>query len=147
MLILKFQKAFLNILHSIDPNLVNEQLVEKSSNLENLEMAFDIAEEHFQIPRFLDAADIDVEKPDEKSIMMYVAEIIKVAEARAEQSSAVTGSSNISPEMAKLDNLLLWTSGAEEALKKKHKLEYQGGNKVLSHLIFSYKNNQLLSQH
>lgn len=122
MLILKFQKAFLNILHSIDRNLVNEQLVEKSSNLENLEMAFDIAEEHFQIPRFLDAADIDVEKPDEKSIMMYVAEIIKVAEARAEQSSAVTGSGNISPEMAKLDNLLLWTSGAEEALKKKHKL-------------------------
>ena len=45
--ILKFQKAFLNILHSIDPNLVNEQLVEKSSNLENLEMAFDIAEGWF----------------------------------------------------------------------------------------------------
>ena len=45
--------------------------------------------QHFQVPKFLDAIDIDVEKPDEKSVMMYVAEIIKVAEARSETAGAL----------------------------------------------------------
>ena len=82
--------------------------------------AFDLAEEHFSIPRFLDAVDIDVDKPDEKSIMMYVAEMIKVAESRSETAKSLD--EVVPPEMHKLDNLMLWTSGAEQALKKKHKL-------------------------
>ena len=50
------------------------------------------------------AVDIDVEKPDEKSIMMYVAEIIKVAEARNEMSSSVDSQSEsvLTPEMQTL---------------------------------------------
>ena len=36
---------------------------------------------------------------------------------RYEQSTAT-----VTPEMHRFDNLMLWTSGAEQALKKKHKL-------------------------
>ena len=73
----------------------------------------------------MDPEDIDVERPDEKSIMMYVAEIIKVAEARSETSSAVSDPL-LSETAMKLDELEVWTNGAEEALKKKHKLrKYQ----------------------
>ena len=50
------------VLHSIDPELVNQDQVQKSTNIENLNMAFDLAEENFGIPRFLDAVDIDVDK-------------------------------------------------------------------------------------
>lgn len=57
--------------------------------------------------------------------MMYVAEIIKVAEARSESSSAF-GDPLLTEAAMKLDELLMWTNGAEEALKKKHKLrKYQ----------------------
>ena len=92
--------------------MVNQDQVQKSTNLENLNMAFDLAEENFGIPRFLDAIDIDVDKPDEKSIMMYVAEMIKVAETRTEQASSL--SETVTPEMHLFDNLMLWTSGAEQ---------------------------------
>ena len=118
-------KQFLGVLHSIQPGLIDEEKVKKSSNTENLELAFNLAEQQFGIPQFLEAIDVDVEKPDEKSIMMYVAEIIKVAEARSESTQLIesgNGSRMLSPEMALLDELLLWSSGAEEALKKKHKL-------------------------
>lgn len=40
----------------------------------NLNLAFDIAEKHLDIPKMLDAEDlIEVAKPDERSIMTYVA--------------------------------------------------------------------------
>ena len=50
----------------------------ESTNQQNLAQAFKIAEEVFGVPQILDPEDIDVERPDEKSVMMYVAEIIKV---------------------------------------------------------------------
>ena len=57
----------------MDPEKVME-----STNQQNLAQAFKIAEEVFGVPQILDPEDIDVERPDEKSVMMYVAEIIKV---------------------------------------------------------------------
>ena len=45
----------------------------KDDHLGNLKNAFDVAEKHLGIPQLLDAEDIDVSKPDEKSVMTYVA--------------------------------------------------------------------------
>ncbi|PKU27051.1 hypothetical protein llap_22645 [Limosa lapponica baueri] len=47
------------------------------SNRENLEEAFTIAEAELGIPRLLDPEDVDVDKPDEKSVMTYVAQFLK----------------------------------------------------------------------
>ena len=114
-------RAFHSLLHAIDEEAVDPALAHRATNKERLEAAFKIAEERFGIPQILDAEDIDVDKPDEKSVMMYVAEIIKVAEARLGKSGKVK--TDLTDAAIELDRLLTWTAGAEEALKKKHKLK------------------------
>lgn len=41
-----------------------------------MEHAFDVAENALGIARLLDAEDVDVDKPDERSIMTYVAQFL-----------------------------------------------------------------------
>ncbi|KAM7543308.1 hypothetical protein Aperf_G00000017880 [Anoplocephala perfoliata] len=69
--------AFNAIVHSIDPRLVDMREVEHRSNRENLQRAFTVAEEKLGIPKILDPEDVDVDRPDEKSIMTYVAQFYK----------------------------------------------------------------------
>nr|XP_013006519.1 LOW QUALITY PROTEIN: nesprin-1-like [Cavia porcellus] len=69
--------AFHFVIHAIQPTLVDLEKVKGRSNRENLEDAFAIAETQLGIPRLLDPEDVDVDKPDEKSIMTYVAQFLK----------------------------------------------------------------------
>uniref|UniRef100_A0A8D1JB41 Calponin-homology (CH) domain-containing protein n=1 Tax=Sus scrofa TaxID=9823 RepID=A0A8D1JB41_PIG len=69
--------AFHSVIHAIRPELVDLEKVKGRSNRENLEEAFTIAETELGIPRLLDPEDVDVDKPDEKSIMTYVAQFLK----------------------------------------------------------------------
>ncbi|EPQ19233.1 Nesprin-1 [Myotis brandtii] len=69
--------AFHSVIHAIRPELVDLERVKGRSNRENLEEAFTIAETELGIPRLLDPEDVDVDKPDEKSIMTYVAQFLK----------------------------------------------------------------------
>lgn len=68
--------AFHSVIHAIQPELVDLEKVKTRSNRENLEDAFTIAETQLGIPRLLDPEDVDVDKPDEKSIMTYVAQFL-----------------------------------------------------------------------
>ncbi len=45
-------------------------------NLTRLDTAFYVAEVHLGITRLIDPEDVDVENPDEKSIMTYVAQFL-----------------------------------------------------------------------
>ncbi|XP_027759675.1 nesprin-1 isoform X4 [Empidonax traillii] len=69
--------AFHSVIHAIRPDLVDMEKVRGRSNRENLEEAFTLAEAELGIPRLLDPEDVDVEKPDEKSVMTYVAQFLK----------------------------------------------------------------------
>uniref|UniRef100_A0A3B5ASD1 Calponin-homology (CH) domain-containing protein n=1 Tax=Stegastes partitus TaxID=144197 RepID=A0A3B5ASD1_9TELE len=69
--------AFQTVVHAIRPDLVDMEVVRRRSNKENLEEAFALAENELGIPRLLDPEDVDVDKPDEKSIMTYVAQFLK----------------------------------------------------------------------
>ncbi|KAH0622390.1 hypothetical protein JD844_024656, partial [Phrynosoma platyrhinos] len=69
--------AFHSVIHAIRPELVDLERVKTRSNRENLEEAFMIAESELGIPRLLDPEDVDVDKPDEKSVMTYVAQFLK----------------------------------------------------------------------
>uniref|UniRef100_A0A3B4WEK0 Calponin-homology (CH) domain-containing protein n=1 Tax=Seriola lalandi dorsalis TaxID=1841481 RepID=A0A3B4WEK0_SERLL len=69
--------AFQSVVHAIRPDLVDMEAVRRRSNRENLEEAFSLAENELGIPRLLDPEDVDVDKPDEKSIMTYVAQFLK----------------------------------------------------------------------
>ncbi|XP_066430092.1 microtubule-actin cross-linking factor 1 isoform X10 [Eleutherodactylus coqui] len=67
-------KMFNAIIHRYRPDLVDMQKVEIQSNRENLEQAFEIAES-LGVTRLLDAEDVDVDSPDEKSVITYVSSI------------------------------------------------------------------------
>ncbi|KAI7804943.1 putative nesprin-1-like, partial [Triplophysa rosa] len=69
--------AFHSVIHAIRPDLVDMDVVKTRSNRDNLEEAFSVAENELGIPRLLDPEDVDVDKPDEKSIMTYVAQFLK----------------------------------------------------------------------
>ncbi|PWA27934.1 hypothetical protein CCH79_00000557 [Gambusia affinis] len=70
-------EAFLAILCSLRPELVDLSRVQTRSNQENLEEAFHLAERELHIPRLLEPQDVDVKDPDEKSIMTYVAQFLQ----------------------------------------------------------------------
>ncbi|MGH0114382.1 UNVERIFIED_CONTAM: hypothetical protein FKN15_005783 [Acipenser sinensis] len=69
--------AFHSVIYAIRPDLVDMDKVRMKTNRENLEDAFTVAENELGIPRLLDPEDVDVDKPDEKSIMTYVAQFLK----------------------------------------------------------------------
>lgn len=52
---------------------MNFSKLHASNHLDNLQNAFDVAETRFGIPKLLDPEDVDVQRPDEKSIMTYIA--------------------------------------------------------------------------
>ncbi|XP_031632357.1 nesprin-1 isoform X5 [Contarinia nasturtii] len=70
--------AFLALIDSIKTNLINLAEMRKSSttNKQRLNTAFDVAENKLGIARLLDADDVDVPKPEQKSIMTYVAQFL-----------------------------------------------------------------------
>uniref|UniRef100_M3ZVD0 Calponin-homology (CH) domain-containing protein n=1 Tax=Xiphophorus maculatus TaxID=8083 RepID=M3ZVD0_XIPMA len=70
-------EAFLAILCSLRPELVDLSRVQTRSNQENLEEAFHLAERELHIPRLLEPQDVDVKDPDEKSIMTYVVQFLQ----------------------------------------------------------------------
>uniref|UniRef100_A0A8C2KL13 Spectrin repeat containing, nuclear envelope 1a n=1 Tax=Cyprinus carpio TaxID=7962 RepID=A0A8C2KL13_CYPCA len=69
--------AFHAVIFALRPHLVNMERVWRRPNRDNLEDAFSLAERELGIPQLLDPEDVDVDKPDEKSIMTYVAQFLK----------------------------------------------------------------------
>ncbi|KAI7880642.1 hypothetical protein K492DRAFT_207398 [Lichtheimia hyalospora FSU 10163] len=79
--------AFCLLLHRHDPTLIPDLLThhihldmsEKGTWHTLLTMAFDLAEAHLAVPRYLEPQDLtDVDYPHESSVMMYVSEYYKV---------------------------------------------------------------------
>ncbi|XP_037933014.1 spectrin beta chain, non-erythrocytic 5 isoform X1 [Teleopsis dalmanni] len=67
--------GFNALIHSHRPDLFEYSTIvnSKNSNIDNLNHAFDVAATELGIPSLLDAEDIDSARPDEKSILTYVA--------------------------------------------------------------------------
>jgi len=65
--------AFCALIHRHRPELLDYGKLSRDNPLENLNLAFDIAEKYLDIPKMLDAEDmINSVKPDERSVMAYV---------------------------------------------------------------------------
>ncbi|XP_053190365.1 microtubule-actin cross-linking factor 1 isoform X6 [Scomber japonicus] len=67
-------RMFNALLHRYRPDLIDMEMVSRQSNRDNLEQAFEIAES-LGVTRLLDAEDVDVPSPDEKSVITYVSSI------------------------------------------------------------------------
>jgi actinin alpha len=66
--------AFCALIHKYRPDLIDFSSLSGADKAKNLQLAFDVAEKHLDIPQLLDANDIvGTAKPDDKSIMTYVA--------------------------------------------------------------------------
>uniref|UniRef100_A0A2H8TMG3 Spectrin beta chain, brain 4 n=1 Tax=Melanaphis sacchari TaxID=742174 RepID=A0A2H8TMG3_9HEMI len=65
--------GFNALIHSHRPDLLDFPSLEKNTNIDNLNIAFDVANNELGIPRLLDAEDVDINRPDEKSVITYVA--------------------------------------------------------------------------
>lgn len=65
--------AFCALIHRHRPDLLDYSKLTKDNPLENLNLAFDVAEKYLNIPRMLDPEDmVNTPKPDERAVMTYV---------------------------------------------------------------------------
>lgn len=104
--------AFLAIVDAIKANLINLAEMRKASNRTRLETAFDVAENELGITRLLDPEDVDVPKPDEKSIMTYVAQFLhKYPEPKS------TGPDAIAAIQEQYTELLSWLNKKTQHLE------------------------------
>ena len=94
--------GFNALIHSHRPDLVNFNNLDKEDNIGNLRNAFDIAEKHLGIPRLLDEEDVNVPKPDEKSVMTYIASCYHTF---AKMKAGATGGKRIEKIVMKIKNI------------------------------------------
>jgi len=68
--------GFCALVHAIDPSLLDYDSLRPENAKENLKLAFELAEKHFDIPQLLDPEDIcaddPLSKPDEQCFMTYL---------------------------------------------------------------------------
>lgn len=75
--------ALCALIHHHRPDLLDFDPLNKADKHKNLQLAFDIAEQHLGIAKLLDVEDIaDSVKPDERSVMTYISEFFHVFSAQ-----------------------------------------------------------------
>ncbi|CAG8582418.1 4830_t:CDS:10 [Diversispora eburnea] len=66
--------AFCALIHRHRPDLLDYDALDKSDRHGNTALAFEVASTHLDVPQLLDVEDVcDIQKPDERSVMTYVA--------------------------------------------------------------------------
>jgi len=71
--------ALCALIHRHRPDLIDYASLSNEDKLGNLNLAFNVAHDHLDVPKLLDAEDIvSMPRPDERSIMTYVAQLYTV---------------------------------------------------------------------
>ncbi|XP_033150837.1 nesprin-1 [Drosophila busckii] len=121
--------AFLALIDAIKANLVNLAELKKTSNRQRLETAFDVAESKLGIAKLLDAEDVDVPKPDEKSIMTYVAQFLH---KYPEPKGATRDESHVQQEANELRRFLVEKTNEYEPLVRSNGFPRDFGEYLLA---------------
>ncbi|RKP23806.1 calponin homology domain-containing protein [Syncephalis pseudoplumigaleata] len=81
--------AFCALIHCHRPDLLDYHALNKSDRHANTALAFEVAEAQLGIPKLLDVADVcDMSKPDERSVMTYVAQYFHAFSALGKMDAA-----------------------------------------------------------
>ncbi|GAA5865515.1 hypothetical protein JCM1840_001425 [Sporobolomyces johnsonii] len=99
--------AFCALIHRHRPDLLDYDSLPKdashASAASNLARAFKIADEHLGIPQLLDVEDVcGTKKPDERSVMTYVAQFFHAFSSKAQQETEARVISNFVDNMKEL---------------------------------------------
>jgi actinin alpha len=119
--------AFCALIHKHRPDLIDFDSLNKEDRLKNLQLAFDVAEKHLDIPQLLDAQDMVNFKPDEKAVMTYVAYYWKKFASSNKADKAAKRIGNAAKKQRDLEQLqhdyerrakelIDWTNGATDNL-------------------------------
>ncbi|KAK6636175.1 hypothetical protein RUM43_009828 [Polyplax serrata] len=109
--------AFLGVIEAIRAGLIDFETLKEATNRHRLETAFDVAENELGVARLLDPEDVDVDRPDERSIMTYVAQFLhKYPEPNTDAQA------NVQNEHTALLNWLLETTRYLQQLKETNTL-------------------------
>eukprot|EP00761_Pharyngomonas_kirbyi_P011626 gb/GECH01011652.1/.p1 GENE.gb/GECH01011652.1/~~gb/GECH01011652.1/.p1 ORF type:complete len:868 (+),score=306.88 gb/GECH01011652.1/:1-2604(+) len=87
--------GFCALIHAHHPDLIDYENLSKSNPKDNLELAFKVADEKLDIPSLLDAEDMVSVKPDDKSVMTYVAQYWKKFASKQKEQTAGDKVANI----------------------------------------------------
>jgi len=68
-------KAFCAVINRNKPDLINMDSLKDNDNKANLETAFNVAETEFGVPKLLDPEDVDIDQPDDRSIITYLSSL------------------------------------------------------------------------
>ncbi|XP_069805263.1 nesprin-2 isoform X2 [Dendropsophus ebraccatus] len=101
--------AFLAIIQSLRPDLIDMDKFQGKSNDEKLNEAFRIAENELKIPKLIEPEDLNVSDPDEKSIMTYVAQFLQYSKNMEEPTRDLS---------ARVHKAMEWLNEQEQTLKK-----------------------------
>eukprot|EP01114_Cavostelium_apophysatum_P014749 TRINITY_DN38_c0_g3_i1.p2 TRINITY_DN38_c0_g3~~TRINITY_DN38_c0_g3_i1.p2 ORF type:complete len:624 (-),score=257.07 TRINITY_DN38_c0_g3_i1:2085-3956(-) len=66
--------ALAALIHHHRPDLIDFDSLQQENHKDNLRLCFDVAKKDLGIEPLLDVEDVDVERPDDKSIMTYISE-------------------------------------------------------------------------
>jgi Ca2+-binding EF-hand superfamily protein len=81
--------AFCALIHRHRPDLLDFSKLDPADKAGNLQLAFDVADRDLDIPKMLDVSDmLDVPKPDERSVMTYIAAYFHVFSASQKAETA-----------------------------------------------------------
>ncbi|OQR67372.1 spectrin beta chain [Tropilaelaps mercedesae] len=119
--------GFNALIHSHRPDLVRFEELQPQNHIENLNQAFETAHRELGVPKLLDAEDVDVAKPDEKSVLTYVASYYHTFFRMKEELTGGRRIANIVGRMMEIDHqkvfyermvstLLKWIYGKIEQL-------------------------------
>ncbi|XP_055716450.1 spectrin alpha chain, non-erythrocytic 1 isoform X4 [Phlebotomus papatasi] len=123
--------GFNALIHSHRPDLFDYSSLTPGRHIENLNHAFDMADRELGIPKLLDAEDVDTTRPDEKSILTYVASYYHTFARMKNEQKSGKRIANIVGKLMDADrrkihyeklttNLLEWIRMKTEELKKRN---------------------------
>lgn len=104
-------RMFNALLHRYRPDLIDMEALSRRSNRDNLDRAFEIAES-LGVTSLLDAEDVDVPCPDEKSVITYVSSIYDAFPKIPEGGEGITAQEvdlRWSEYQSRFSSLLQWS--------------------------------------
>ena len=115
--------AFIAIVNYIKPGTIDADAYRNAPNQVRLEAAFQAADTFLGVAPLLDAEDVDVSKPDDKSIMTYVAQFLhRKPDSASGPSSDQQQREGVGGEMQQYRDFIVWLNSKNSLLE-----QLQGG--------------------